>query len=347
MSESISTMGIKMSSILHAAGAKEVTRISRAMGSPSPVVRDAVAVGPLIRHPANPILTPEQMPVRCSAVFNAGATMFEGKVLLLLRVEGYDRETYFHVATSDDGVEFQVNPDPIRYPLSEPEKRFGKAHRFDMRITHMEGVYHVCHAAWFGKWGSCIGMATTRDFVHFTPRPYLSEPSNRNAVLFPEKINGLYARLDRPQNVPSYGSIWVSYSPDLEFWGHSMPLNVPETSWIKAKSGAGAVPIKTSEGWLEIYHATAHTCSSENYYLGAMLLDLKDPSRVIAAPREFILSAEKDYECMGQVPNVVFTAGAVEMPDGTLNVYYAGADTRMCLAQTTVQRLVDWCLAGK
>jgi beta-1,4-mannooligosaccharide/beta-1,4-mannosyl-N-acetylglucosamine phosphorylase len=285
------------------------------------------------------------MPFRCYTVFNAGATLFNGKVLLLLRVEKADRHTYFYTATSDDGVHFTVNPEEIDYPLSETELRTHPAHRFDMRITQLDGTYYVCHAAWLDPWGCSIGMATTEDFVHFTPLPYLSEPSNRNAVLFPEKINGLYARLDRPQNVPNWGSIWISYSPDLEFWGRSMPLDVPRTNWFSNKSGAGAVPIKTPRGWLEVYHATANTCSSENYYLGAMLLDLDDPSKIIAAPREFILAAEKDYECMGQSPNVVFTSGAVVLSDGTLNVYYAGADTRMCLAQTTVESLVDWCIA--
>jgi len=299
---------------------------------------------PLIRHPANPILTPEQMPFRCYTVFNAGATIFNNQVLLLLRVEKCDRESYFHVATSDDGLHFNVNPEPIHYPLSETEKRFHKGHRFDMRITLLEGTYYVCHANWLDPWGCCIGMATTKDFVHFQPFPHLSQPSNRNAVLFPEKINGLYARLDRPQTVPNWGTMWVSYSPDLEFWGRAMPLNLPKTAWFTNKAGAGTIPIKTPQGWLEIYHATAPTCSSENYYLGVALLDLQDPAKVIAAPKEFILAAEKDYECQGQSPNVVFTSGAVEMPDGTLNVYYAGADTRMCLAQTTVPQLVDWCL---
>ncbi|NQT53556.1 glycosidase, partial [bacterium] len=180
---------------------------------------------PLCRHPENPILTPENMPFRCYTVFNAGATLFEDKVLMILRVESCERTTDFHVATSADGVHFDVNPEPIDYPLSEPEKRFGKAHRFDMRITLLEGTYYVCHAAWLKQWGCCIGMATTEDFVHFKPFPHLSEPSNRNAVLFPEKINGMYARLDRPQNVDGTGRTWISYSPDLEFWGRHMPLN--------------------------------------------------------------------------------------------------------------------------
>ncbi|HTS18151.1 MAG TPA: glycoside hydrolase family 130 protein, partial [Verrucomicrobiae bacterium] len=295
----------------------------------------------------NPILTPEQMPFRCYAVFNAGATMFNEGVLLMLRVEGCDRTTSFYIATSEDGVDFDVNPKPIDYPLCTTEKRYGPAHRFDARITLLDGKYYIFHAAWLEPWGCMIGAATTKDFVHFEPLPHLSEPSNRNAVLFPEKINGLYARLDRPQNVPNYGSIWVSYSPDLEFWGRSMPLNLPQAGWIRNKAGAGITPIRTPQGWLEIYHATAPTCSSENYYLGAMLMDLKDPSKVIAAPKDFILAAEKDYECVGQTPNVIFTAGAVEMSDGTLNVYYGGADTRMCLAQTTVQTLVDYCLQAR
>ncbi|NQT91648.1 MAG: glycoside hydrolase family 130 protein [Lentisphaerae bacterium] len=303
--------------------------------------------GPLERYENNPILSPEDMPFRCYSVFNAGATWFRDKVLLLLRVEDCARETDFYVATSEDGIHFEVASEPVKYPLTEPEKLCGKAQRFDMRITKIDDVYYVCHASWLGPLGSCIGIAKTRDFVSLTPFRYLSQPSNRNAVLFPDKVKGMYARLDRPQNIDGAGRVWISYSPDLEFWGHSMPVNLPITSWSRAKSGPGAIPIKTSKGWLIIYHATAKTCSSENYYLGAALLDLEDPAKVIAAPREFILAAETTYECVGQTPNVVFTAGAVEMPDGTLNVYYAGADTRMCLATTTVQKLVEYCLADR
>jgi len=302
----------------------------------------------LRRHAANPIITPDDMPFNCYTVMNAGATLFNGQVVLLLRVEDCTRTTGFYVAKSDDGVHFSVSPDPIKYPLSVTEERIGAGHRFDMRVTKLEGKYYIFHAVWMHPYGCGIGLCTTDDFVHFRPLHHVSEPSNRNAVMFPEKINGMYARLDRPQDCAGdKGSIWVSYSPDLEFWGRSMPLNMPQAPWIVNKCGAGAIPIKTEAGWLEIYHATAPTCSSLNYYLGAMLLDLDDPSKVIAAPRDMILAAEKDYECMGQTPNVVFTSGAVEMPDGTLNIYYGGADTRMNLAQTTVKELVDFCLTAK
>ncbi|MCL2462003.1 MAG: glycoside hydrolase family 130 protein [Defluviitaleaceae bacterium] len=301
----------------------------------------------LTRYEGNPIITNADMPIECYTVMNAGATMFNGKVILLLRVEDNTRSTDFYVAESVDGKKFTVSEKPIVYPLSPTEERIGKAHRFDMRITKLDGKYYVFHAAWMGTIGCGVGLATTEDFVNFTPMYNISEPSNRNAVLFPEKINGMYARLDRPQDVDGKGQTWISYSPDLEFWGRSLPLNMPKTPWNVNKCGAGAIPIKTEHGWLEIYHATASTCSSENYYLGSMLLDLDDPSKVVAAPEEFILAAEKDYECVGQTPNVVFTSGAVEMPDGTLNIYYGGADTRMCLAQTTVGELVDFCLGKR
>jgi len=302
----------------------------------------------LRRYKGNPIITPDNMPFNCYTVMNAGAAIFNKQVILILRTEDCTRKTDFYTAKSDDGIHFTVSPEPIKYPLSITEERIGPAHRFDMRITKLEGKYYAFHAAWMHPWGCGTGLCTTEDFINFKSLFNISEPSNRNAVLFPEKINGMYARLDRPQaSTGDTGSLWLSYSPDLEFWGRSLPLNMPAAAWNTIKCGAGAIPIKTPQGWLEIYHAVASTCSSNNYYLGAMLLDLNDPSKVIAAPKEFILAAEKDYECMGQTPNVVFTSGAVEMPDGTLNVYYGGADTRMCLAQSTVKELVDFCLSAR
>lgn len=293
------------------------------------------------RYPQNPILTPEQMPFDCYTVFNSGAIRFKGKYLMLLRAEKFDMSCNFYVATSEDGFNFTVNPNPVDYPLREVEIKH-RTHRFDARITEIEGVYYIYHAVWT-KFGSSIALVKTTDFINFEPYPYISVPSNRNAVLFPEKINGMYARLERPQDVNGTGNIWISYSPDLEFWGKSTPLNVPNYFWSSRKVGAGAVPIKTSYGWLEIYHGTNITASTENYYLGVMLLDLKDPAKIISAPAQFILASEKDYECVGQVPNVVFTCGAVETDDGQLNIYYGAADTRMCVAQTTIQELLQIC----
>lgn len=293
------------------------------------------------RHPANPILTPEQMPFDCYTVFNSGAVRFKDKYVMLLRVEKLDMKCHFYLAVSDDGISFAVNEEPVDYPLRDIEVKHN-THRFDARITEIEGVYYIYHAIWT-NFGSSIALAKTTDFVHFDPYPHVSVPANRNAVLFPEKINGLYARLERPQDIDGSGNIWVSYSPDLEFWGKSTPLNVPKYNWSRRKVGAGAVPIKTPYGWLEIYHGTNMTASTENYYLGVLLLDLVDPSKILSAPPEFILASEKEYECFGQTPNVVFTCGAVETDDGQLNIYYGAADTRMCVAQTTIQELLEIC----
>jgi len=286
------------------------------------------------------------MPFPCYTVMNAGAVRYEGKVLLFLRVEGKDRETRFHKAWSDDGIHFEVEEEPLQLPLTLIEESIGEQHHFDIRVTPLEGRFYLSYAIYLDRWGSTIGLAVTDDFETYTTLPYTSEPANRNAALFPEKIGGYYVRLDRPQDVNGNAEMWVSSSPDLEFWGRSMPLRIPKCMWNKSKNGAGCIPVRTEEGWLIVYHATASTCSSLNYYLGAALLKLDDPSVILRAPAEFLLAAEEPYECVGQTPNVVFTCGAVEMPDRTLNIYYAGADTRLCIGQTSVEELVEFCLAS-
>ncbi|MFH1615474.1 MAG: glycoside hydrolase family 130 protein [Planctomycetota bacterium] len=296
----------------------------------------------LKRYSENPILVPSNMPFPCSAVFNAGAVRFGNEYLLLLRVEDYTRRTDFYVATSRDGYNFEVRPEPVNYPLRKIEKEY-TSDRFDMRITPLDGVYYVCHALWLKELGCVIAMAKTDDFVNFEPLA-VSVPSNRNAVLFPEKIGSRYVRLERPQDIDGKGQMWISYSEDLKYWGDSAPVRTPATNWSLRKCGAGIVPIKTAHGWLEIYHATAYTASTLNYFLGAMLMDLQQPEKLIAAPKEFLLAAQEDYERVGQTPNVVFTCGAIETDDGKLLVYYGGADTCVCVAETTVEELVNFCL---
>ena len=301
---------------------------------------------PLIRFDKNPVLTPEMIPFNCYTVMNTGVTRFEGDVLLLLRIEDCQRNTHFHVARSKDGINFNVNEDPIIYPESLIDQLGQNSNRFDMRITRIDDIYYVFHAVWTDPWGSMINLAKTTDFVHFEQVSH-SVPSNRNAVLFPEKINGNFARLERPQNIDAKGHIWYSESPDLQFWGRSMPICLPYMNWAQRKTGPGCIPIKTEHGWLEIYHATSTTASTENYYLGVCLLDSDEPWKVISAPKEFILAPEEIYECIGQTPNVVFTGGGCEMDDGQYFVYYGGADTRLCLAKTTIQKLLDYCLVSK
>lgn len=304
------------------------------------------SLGYLCRHAQNPIIHPADMPVPCSSVFNAGAVLFEDKVLLLLRVEDLTRENQFFVATSDDGIHFDIADQPIDYPLRPIEQHLLE-NRFDMRITPLDGTYYVTHASWLSGHGCCIGMARTNDFKRFEPVGPLSLPSNRNAALFPEKIQDRYARLERPQDVDGSGRVWIRFSHDLLYWGDAYPLDLPQTPWNRTKSGAGAIPLKTKHGWLCVYHGASKNCSTLNYYLGAALLDLDEPQKVIAAPREFILHPQMPYECAGQVPNVVFTNGAVLTNKDILNIYYGAADTCICLAQISLDQLVEFCLDAK
>ena len=300
------------------------------------------APSPLRRHPGNPILRHTDLPVEASAEFTAGATLFQGKPLLVLRVEDYERRSHFYVARSEDGIRFKLDEREIEYPRRPLEQERGVI-RFDMRITTLENTFYCYHCAWLNGLGSTVALAKTDDFVHFTPVGDCSTPTNRNAMLFPEKIGGRYCRLERPEGATQI--MWVSYSPDLIYWGDSRPVaSIPETSWNYAKNGAGTVPIRTKHGWLEVYHAVSMPPPAGNYYLGVVLLDLADPSRVIAAPRKFLLAPVHDYECRGQVPNVVFTSGAVVFPDGRMNVYYGGADQCVALATTTVDELLEFCL---
>jgi len=136
----------------------------------------------------------------------------------------------------------------------------------------------------------------------------------------------------------------ISYSPDLEFWVSSSQIPIPKTNWQLKKSGSGAIPIKTLAGRLEIYLGTSMTAYIENDFLRAVLLD---HSKIIAAPRDRIFFALTPYECVGQVCPVVFIDGAVKMPDGRLLVYFGGAAARMCVAESTVVRMLGFCLAAE
>lgn len=296
----------------------------------------------LVRYPGNPILTPDDMPFACSGVYNSGAVKFGDKYLLVLRVESIDITCCFMIAESDDGYHFTVRPEPIPMPDDEEFREYTAHLIYDPRVTPLEGAYYICFACHSGH-GVRVGMMKTEDFESFEWMGFVSEIDNRNAVLFPEKINGSYARLDRPLAQDDRGDIWISYSPDLIHWGRSrcVARRAAHGNWQWQKIGAGAVPIKTPEGWLCITHAV-HTMARYNYvyHLGVMLLDLEDPSKVVARSRAPILSPRELYERVGLTSNVVFTSGAVVEPDGEVKVYYGGADTVQCVATTTLDKLI-------
>ena len=297
------------------------------------------------RYAKNPILTADDMPFTCSGIYNSGVVKFNGKYLMLCRVESIDISNYFIPAISEDGYHFKVSKKPISLPRDEEFKKYTEEMIYDPRITEIDGVYYICFAA-HSSYGVRIGMLKTKDFEKFNSCGFISEPDNRNGVLFPEKINGLYARLDRPILPDDRGDIWISYSPDLVFWGKSKCVfkRGLHGHWYWKKIGPGAVPIKTNKGWLEIWHGV-HVMAGYQYvyHLGAMLLDLEDPSIVIARAKAPILSPREPYERVGLTSNVVFTSGAILEENGEVKIYYGGADTVQCVATARVEDLVEAC----
>jgi predicted GH43/DUF377 family glycosyl hydrolase len=300
------------------------------------------------RYEGNPILTGKDFPDKANIknVFNSGIVKEKGKYYMFCRVENAALVDRFWIAESEDGYHFKPWDKPMDLPHNNPEfKEYTGGMYYDPRVTKIGDTFYMVHAAHSGH--TCrLSLLKTKDFKKVDWMGFISETDNRNGVLFPEKINGLYARLDRPNTGADTGDIWVSYSPDLIYWGKSKCVfrNWQGIRWAWSKIGPGAVPIKTPKGWLTIFHGVRTQCKAHFVYqLGVCLLDLKDPSKVLAMSPDAILIPEESYELIGQTPSVVFTCGAVVEPDGEVKIYYGGADTVQCVATSTVQRLIDAC----
>ena len=299
------------------------------------------------RYARNPILTGRDFPAGSGIkrVFNSGVIKTRDRYVMACRVEDAALRNRIWIADSSDGYHFVPRPAPAELPHSNPEfAEYTAGMYYDPRITEIDGVFYLMHAAHSGH-GCRLSLLRTLDFDDFEWIGHVSETDNRNGVLFPEKIGGLYARLDRPNTGGNFGDIWVSYSPDLIFWGKSRcVLRNQRVRWAWAKIGPGAVPIRTPRGWLNVFHGVRTQCAQHYVYqLGVCLLDLEDPSRVIGFSEEAILEPEEPYELVGQTPSVVFTSGAVVEPDGEIKLYYGGADTVQCVALTSVDALLELC----
>jgi predicted GH43/DUF377 family glycosyl hydrolase len=296
------------------------------------------------RYPGNPILTLEDLPFPCNAIFNAAAIKHQGEYILLLRVENLAGRSVFALARSTDGYSFAVEPDFVMTPSTEePFRTYEERGIEDPRITVIDGVYYIMYTA-YSYHGTRLALAKTADFRTYERIALISEPSNKNGVLFPTKINGRYARLDRPYS-NEYGSIWISYSDNLIAWYDSEVVMTPRSGyWDTDRVGAGIPPIELDYGWLEIYHGVKITSSGPIYRLGAVLLDRENPAVVLARSAVPILSPRELYERVGDVGNVVFTCGAVVDEDDTIKLYYGASDTHICVGTAKVHDIVDKCL---
>lgn len=300
------------------------------------------------RHPENPILTAAQFPRPVNSVFNAAAVKFDGQYLLLNRVEDLTGSSCLWLARSDDGVHFTPDPEPAMVPTTEePFRAVEDCSLEDPRITQIDDTYYITYVA-YSQYGCVTALAKTQGFVDYERVAVMTLPDDKDVVLFAEKVGGRYAKLDRPlTRPPSIGDMWISFSPDLVYWGDPRPVMKPgPRKWDEYKIGGGAPPIKTKQGWLEIYHGVRMTAAGAIYRLGAVLLDLEEPWRVIGRAAKAILSpiAPEDFE--GNVGNVVFSCGAILEDDGELKLYYGAADQVMCLATAPVDEVIALCLPG-
>ncbi len=297
------------------------------------------------RYQYNPILTKDNVPYPVATVHNAAVVKYEGKYIMIFRSHKLNGRSILGMAVSNDGYTFKVNEEPFMIPSTVGIFKEYEAYGVeDPRITFVDGEYLITYSA-YSRHGVRIGLAKTLDFKSVERFSLITESDYRNVVIFPEKFGGLYARLDRPHSEISPWSIWISYSPDLKYWGESKLIMKPlQYHWDEMKIGPGAPPIKTSRGWLSLYHGVFPTMDGSVYRLGVALHDLEDPSNIIAVGDEWILQPEEVYEITGYVHNVVFTCGAVPEEDGSVKIYWGGADKVMCMGTSNLEDLVDHCL---
>lgn len=298
------------------------------------------------RYKGNPILQPQDIPYPVATVHNAAVVKYREKYMMLFRSHKMNGRSILGLAESSDGFHFTASKEPFMVPETTGE--FGEYEAYgveDPRITFIDGEYLITYSA-YSRHGVRIGLAKTRDFKTVERVALITEADYRNVVIFPEKFNGLYARLDRPHSEIAPWSIWISYSPDLKYWGGSKRIMKPvQYHWDEMKIGPGAPPVYTSKGWLNIYHGVFPTMDGSVYRLGVALHDLKDPSHIIAVGDDWILQPEMEYEITGYVHNVVFTCAAVPEDDGTIKIYWGGADKVMCVGTARIDDLVHHCLS--
>jgi 4-O-beta-D-mannosyl-D-glucose phosphorylase len=325
----------------------------------------------------NPILTAEHTPIHwrydldqstnpflmerigVNAAFNSGAMIFNGKIVLAVRVEGADRKSFFAIAGSKNGID---NFKFWDYPITLPETEDPDTNVYDMRLVkHEDGWIYGLFCSerhddskpddTSAATAAC-GIARTKDLINWERLPDLISYSGqqRNVVLHPEFINGKYALYTRPQDgfidTGSGGGIGWGFTDSMERAEVKeeiiMDRKVYHTIY-EVKNGLGPAPIKTKKGWLQLAHGVRNTAAGLRYVLYVFLSDLNDPSKVIAKPAGYFIAPEGD-ERVGDVSNVTFSNGWVEKKNGEVLIYYASSDTRMHVATTTVEKLLDYCL---
>ncbi len=243
--------------------------------------------------------------------------------------------SHLRLAQSTDGINFTVDEKPFILAQNETES-FGVE---DARISNIDNNYFINYTIVSGD-GYATFLSKTKDFKHIERLGIIFPPLNKDVVIFEEKVCGKYIALHRPDN-HGFGlpSIWYAESPDLIHWGnHKCLLRPRSNTWELKKIGGGAPPIKTKQGWLVIYHAKG---KNNVYSLNLLLLDLHNPSKILAVGKNPFMIPETKYEKEGFFGNVIFTNGHIVMPDGKIKIYYGSSDEHICMAETSTEQLLQ------
>jgi beta-1,4-mannooligosaccharide/beta-1,4-mannosyl-N-acetylglucosamine phosphorylase len=297
---------------------------------------------PIWRYTENPIIGRNPLD-HVARIFNSAVIPYEDGFIGVFRGEQKNGIPYIYLGKSRDGIKWEFEQEKIRF-VDEDDNEFMPRYAYDPRLVKVEDTYYIIWCQDF--YGAAIGMAKTQDFKTFVrlENPFL--PFNRNAVLFPRKINGNFMMLSRPSDSghTPFGDIFLSESPDLVYWGkHRHVMGKGSAWWESLKIGGGAAPIETDEGWLLFYHGVSGTCNGYVYSIGGAILDLDNPSVVKYRCENFLLTPEAWYEERGFVPNVCFPCATICDPnDGRIAIYYGAADSYVALAFTRAEEIMDY-----
>ncbi len=299
---------------------------------------------PVWRYSENPIINRNPLP-NVARIFNSAVMPYQNEFIGVFRGEQKNGVPMIYLGRSKDALHWEFEPEKIPFK-DENGQDFMPLYAYDPRLVKVEDTYYIIWCQ--DMYGAAIGMAKTKDFKSFTriENPFL--PYNRNAVLFPRKINDKYIMLSRPcdNGHTAFGDIFLSESKDMEYWGHHRHvMGRTESWWESLKIGGGAAPIETNKGWLIFYHGVCNTCNGYVYSIGAAILDINEPSKVLHRCEDYVLTPEEWYEERGFVQNVCFPCATLhDSETGRIALYYGCADSYVGTAFTTAEEIYNYIL---